>query len=154
MKPLELVPIPRQLVVFRVGATQYGLDIDSVDEILPLLHISALAGAPGGVLGMADVRNRVIPIFDLHWKFGIPRPAADAQTRLVLVESTEGPVGLLVDEVREVLSVNRDEFQGVSTPGDASGLGYLRGVFSEPGGLVLWVDHQRLVPAGVAARAA
>ena len=144
------VHIPRQLVVFRVGATDYGLDIDAVEEILPLLDITSLAGAPGGVLGIADVRKRVVPIFDLHWKFGMPKPAFDPNTRLILVEVGEGPVGLLVDEVAEVLSVNRESFQSVATPGDNSGLGYLNGVFREASGLVLWVDHLRLVPNGVA----
>ena len=149
MKSLELVQVPRQLVVFRVGETRYGLDIDSVSEILPLLSITPLAAAPGGVLGISDVRKRVVPIFDLHWKFGIPRPEADSQTRLVLVEATEGPVGLLVDAVDEVLTVSREAFQSVATPGDTSGLGYLQGVFREERGLVLWVDHLRLVPSGV-----
>jgi purine-binding chemotaxis protein CheW len=149
MKPIDLVHVPRQLVVFRVGPTQYGLDIDSVDEILPLLTVTPLAGAPCGVLGIADVRNRVVPIFDLHWKFGIPRPATDSHTRLVLVEAAEGPVGLLVDAVDEVVTVGREAFQPVSTPGDSSGLGYLKGVFRENRGLVLWVDHLQLVPSGV-----
>lgn len=141
---------PRQLVVFRVGETDYGLDIDAVEEILPLLDITPLAGAPGGVLGIADVRKRVVPIFDLHWKFGVPKPAFDTRTRLILVEVDEGPVALLVDEVAEVMSVNRENFQSVATPGDNSGLGYLNGVFREESGLVLWIDHVRLVPGGVA----
>lgn len=150
MKPIDLVHVPRQLVVFRVGETKYGLDIDSVAEILPLLKVTPLSGAPGGVLGISDVRKRVVPVFDLHWKFGIPRPEADSQTRLVLVEAEDGPVGLLVDAVDEVVTVNRESYQPVSTPGDTSGLGYLKGCFREERGIVLWVDHLRLVPAGVA----
>ncbi|MCZ2109884.1 MAG: chemotaxis protein CheW [Dehalococcoidia bacterium] len=142
--------LPRQLVVFRVGETAYGLDIDAVDEILPLLEITPIAGAPGGVVGIADVRKRVIPIFDLHWKFGIPTPTFDASTRLVLVEAGDGPVTLLVDDVAEVMSVSNENFQPVVTPGDTSGLGYLNGVFRVETGLLLWVDHNRLVPAGVA----
>ncbi len=150
MSEISLLHVPRQLVLFRVGETRYGVDIASVGEILPILSVTATPGAPGGVLGLADVRKKVVPIFDLHWKFGIPRPEDSKSTRLILVEVEGGSVAMLVDAVEEVVTVKREDFQGVTTPGNTSALGYLNGVLRSANGLTLWVDHNRLVPQGVA----
>lgn len=148
--------VPRQLVLFRVGETHYAVDIDSVDEILPVLAITPVPGAPGGVLGLADVRNQVVPVFDLHWRFGVADDENAADRRLILVETTEGNVAMLVDSVEEVLSVSPDDYQQVEPPGNRKGLGYLNGVVRRGDRLVLWVDHKRVVPSGIhiAAKAA
>lgn len=153
MADVAVLHTPRQLVVFRVGETRYGLDIDSVSEILGQLPITALGGAPKGILGIAEVRKRVVPVFDLHWKFGLPRPEMSKNTRMILVEVAEGPVALLVDGVDEVVTAPREAYQPVYTPGDRAGIEYLSGVVRLDAGFVLWVDHTRLVPGGVVKRA-
>lgn len=141
--------LPRQLVIFRVAETQYGLDIDEVQEILPPTLITVLSGAPGGVLGLLDVRGMAVPLFDLHWKFAVPSPEQSFDTRFVLVRTPEGPVALLVDAVDEVIACHAGEFQPVRTPGHTDGLGYLNGVYHHAEALVLWVEPERLVPVGV-----
>jgi purine-binding chemotaxis protein CheW len=136
-------------VVFRVGETHYGFDIEAVNEILPVLPVTSTPGRPAGVLGLADVRKRVVPVFDLHWKFGVPSPEANPDARLVLVEVDGSPVAMLVDAVEEVLTVSREDFQSFSTPGDSAGMDYLRGVVRRDRSLTLWVDHTRLAPASL-----
>jgi purine-binding chemotaxis protein CheW len=141
--------LPRQLVIFRVAETRYGFDIDAVDEILAPQRVTALPDAPNGVLGLADVRGKVLPVFDLHWKFGVP-DASSKDARFVIVRTYEGPVALLVDAVEEVVISAGDAFQQITTPGHNEGLGYLNGVFHHADALVLWVDPMRLVPSGIA----
>lgn len=146
MVAVAVLHTPRQLVLFRVAETHYGLDIEDVGEILPVLPVTALPGAPAGVLGIADVRERVVPVFDLHWKFGVPTPVSNPEARFILVRAGQGDVALLVDAVEEVVTVSREDFQSVATPGATSGLGYLSGVLRRGDRLVLWIDHMRLVP--------
>ena len=131
MTDVSILHTPRQLVLFRVGDTHYGFDIAVVGEILPVLTITPTPGAPAGVLGIADVRKQVVPVFDLHWKFGVARPAANPDARLILVETESGPVAMLVDAVEEVVTVGRDDFQSVSTPGRTSILVTLAGCPNE-----------------------
>ena len=73
--------------------------------------------------------------------------------RLILVEVAEGPVALLVDEVHEVLTIPREAYQPVHTPGDTDALAYLCGAARIETGFVLWVDHHHLVPFGVVKKA-
>jgi len=89
-------------------------------------------------------------VFDLHTKFASPAPSPGDSTRLVLIDSLEGPVALLVDAVEEVVLVARDDLQAVQTPGEPGALAYLRGVLRREHDLVLWVDHRLLAPAGIA----
>ncbi|MEO8539542.1 MAG: chemotaxis protein CheW [bacterium] len=151
MSEPSLLHLPHQLVIFRVGETHYGIDIEAVGEILPVLPITSTPGAPVGVLGLADVRKQVVPVFDLHVRFGVPRPQDSSDTRMILVEVGEGSVAMLVDAVEEVLTVKREDFQSVATPGNTSSVGYLNGVVRAEEKLMLWIDHNRLVPSAVTA---
>lgn len=148
MATVEQPAEPRQLVIFRVAETHYALGIEVVDEILPVLPVTPLPGAPGGVLGLADVRKKVVPVFDLHWKFG-GQGGGDDDARLILVETSGGHVALLVDAVEEVRTVTSDHVQPVETPGDRSQLTYLNGVVRSGEQLLLWIDHERVVPSGI-----
>lgn len=151
MPEVALLHVPGQVVVFRVGPTSYGIVIDAVQEILPMLPITAAPGAPAGVLGLADVRKRVVPVFDLHVRFGVSRPADSNETRLILVNVEDTSVAMLVDGVDEVLNVTRDEVQPAATLGRAAAVDYLVGVVRSGEKLLLWVDHSRLVPRAVRA---
>ncbi len=147
MSNVTFLQTPHQLVMFGVGNTHYGIDIALVDEILPVLPITATPGAPAGVLGLIDVRKRVVPVFDLHVRFGVPTPESNPEARLILVSVGDESVALLVDSVEEVLTVGRDEFQSLAAPGARNDLGYLRGVLRRDDRLLLWVDPNSLVPA-------
>jgi purine-binding chemotaxis protein CheW len=154
MSNVSFLETPHQLVMFGVGQTYYGIDIALVDEILPVLPITATPGAPSGILGLVDVRKQIVPVFDLHVRFGVPAPATNAEARLILVSVGDESVALLVDSVEEVLTVGRDEFQSVATPGGRNDIGYLRGVLRRDNLLLLWVDPEALVPAHSLALAA
>lgn len=150
MSDVSVLRVPAQLVIFRVGPTRYGLDIDAVQEILAPQPLTALAGSTDGMVGLVEVRKRVVPTFDLRWKFGVARPEHDVQFRLIMVQVEGGPVALLADGVDEVAVLPRDAYQPVNAPGTTSGLSYLRGVARWRDSLILWVDHHSLVPKGIA----
>lgn len=152
MAEIAFVHPPRQLVIFRVGETHYGIDIAEVAEILAPLLVTQVAEAPAGVLGLVDVRKRIVPVFDLHWKFGVPRDPT-APSRMIMVEHTVGPVALLVDSVEEVATIDPEAYQPVTAPGDSRAMSYLRGCVRRNDQLVLWVDHNFLIPSGVASAA-
>lgn len=153
MSNAAILQTPHQLVMFGVGSTYYGIDVALIEEILPVLPVTATPGAPAGILGIIDVRKRVVPVYDLHVRFGVPAPAVNPEARLILVSVGDESAALLVDSVKEVLTVSRDEFQSLAAPG-ANNIGYLRGVLRRDDMLLLWVDPTALVPAQVLALAA
>jgi purine-binding chemotaxis protein CheW len=96
-----------RLVSFSVAGQEYALDIAKVQEIVQLPErVSELPGAPGHVLGVISLRQRLLPLVSLRTLFGLPRLAYSEQHRIVVTSLPGGlNVGLVTDSVKEVLSV-------------------------------------------------
>jgi purine-binding chemotaxis protein CheW len=96
-----------RLVSFSVAGQEYALDIAEVQEIVQLPeNVSELPGAPGHVLGVISLRQRLLPLVSLRTLFGLPRLDYSEQHRIVVTSLPGGlNVGLVTDSVKEVLSV-------------------------------------------------
>lgn len=139
----------RQLVVFSLGAEEYGVPITLVQEIIRHTPPRPIPGSPSHVEGVINLRGRIIPVVDLRLRFGVAgdRPA---ESKIVIVEMPELTVGIVVDEVREVLSVGADQCE--PPPEGAGDADYLDAVAKLEGRLLVILDMQRLL--GEAAQAA
>ncbi|OAI39453.1 hypothetical protein AYO38_07625 [bacterium SCGC AG-212-C10] len=138
-----------KLIVFTVGQGSYAIDVAAVAEIASGEGIVPQRGAPGGVIGVVTVRDRVTPVFDLHWKFDLPQPLYWEGQRLLFIETHAGPLALMVDAVEEVATVSGDALQAFDAAGSNRRLGYLQGVLRIGQRIVLWVDPALLVPGGI-----
>jgi chemotaxis signal transduction protein/hemoglobin-like flavoprotein len=138
----------RQLVVTRVGDTDCGIDIGAVLEILPAQPVTLIPGAPANVLGMLNVRGGIVPIADLRRCLGFPARPFTSSTRFVLVTYRSERVGLVVDAVTEVMTLEDHVFQSMAgTIGDAAAL---RAVAKVEGRIILDIDHEVAVDQGLA----
>jgi purine-binding chemotaxis protein CheW len=93
------------LVVFALGDEQYGVGIDAVDSIIRPKSITAVPRAPDFVEGVTNLRGTVLPVVDLHRRFGLPGQDATKDTRIIVAESGGNKVGMMVDAVLEVRRV-------------------------------------------------
>lgn len=132
----------RQLVVFTLGADDYGVPISLVQEIIRHTPPRPIPGSPMHVLGVINLRGRIIPVVDLRQRFGvIADPPADA--KIVIIEMDELTVGVVVDEVREVLTVTADRCEA---PPEGSGeADYIDAVAKLEGRLLVILDMPRLL---------
>lgn len=92
-----------QLVTFTIANEEFGLDILLVQEIIRVLPITKVPGAPEFVEGVINIRGKVIPIMDLRQRFGLAAKEHDSHTRIIVVELQALMVGFVVDAVSEVL---------------------------------------------------
>lgn len=104
-----------RMVSFTVAGQEYALPIDDVQEIVQLPEtVTALPQAPAHVRGVISLRQRLLPLVDLRSLFQLGAAAADAHQRIVVVSLPGcGPVGLVTDAVKEVLSVPRQHSDAV-----------------------------------------
>src|SRR5262245_53062290 len=98
------------LLAFRLGDDRYALDSGRIVEVLPLVHIKRMLGAPAGILGSFNYRGRFVPVIDLSERL-LERPAEPRlSTRLVLANLTGSGdpvvVGLIVENATETLRVD------------------------------------------------
>lgn len=97
------------LVVFQLKRESYGIDISRVQEIRVISAVTAMPNAPDYVEGAINLRGRVIPVIDMHSRFGQARTDRTKDTRIIVVNLSEGDwVGLIVDSVCEVLRLQTD----------------------------------------------
>lgn len=124
MRNVRQAAVPQvQLVTFRVGGEEFGLDVFAVHEILRYQAPTPMPRAPEFVEGVLDVRGTLVPIVDLRRRFETPEVAYDEDTRIVLVDFNDERLGLVVDSVTEVL---RAPETAVSPPP-----AYIRGLAAE-----------------------
>ena len=98
-----------QLVVFRVGTEEYGVDILRIKEIINPLRITPVPRAPAFVEGVVELRGTIVPVVDLRKRFEVPAPPVGRRGKYVIVGIQGRVVGLVVDQVVETLRVPRPE---------------------------------------------
>ena len=135
------MPAARLYLVIRLGTDRYAIDSSLVEEVVSLVRLKALPGAPMGVAGIMNYRADAVPVIDLNLvALGAPTPPRIA-TRIVVVrhapEGEGGPselLGLLVPEATETRRIDDDDFvdAGVATDGAA----YLGPVLATPEGVI------------------
>ncbi|NMB82112.1 MAG: chemotaxis protein CheW [Ignavibacteria bacterium] len=97
-----------QLVSFKIGNEEFGIDILKVQEIIRLMTITQVPNSPEFVEGVINLRGRVIPVLDLRIKLGMPKIEYSNTTRIIVVEINGITIGFIVDAVSEVLRISSD----------------------------------------------
>jgi len=105
----EAARLAGKFMTFRLAREEYGVPILKVRELVGLMEITRVPGAPAFVRGVANLRGKVIPVVDLRAKFGLPALEDGRHTVIVVVQlaTPQGPLtmGVLVDEVLEVRDI-------------------------------------------------
>ena len=101
---------PRQLVVFTLGTEHYALAIQQVHEIIRYSEPRSVASRADWVRGVISLRGRIVPVYDLAARLGVPSVLTE-QTKIVIVEAGSETAGVIVDGVEEVLTVEDDQMQ-------------------------------------------
>jgi purine-binding chemotaxis protein CheW len=132
--------VPRQLIVFSLHGERYGLPIASVREIIRYTPPRVTAAARGLIQGLINLRGRVLPVVDLSSRLGQVLEVSDA-TRILVIEVTNGVLGLTVDAVDGVEQVAADRIEPIPGAGGEDALGDEIAVIDDQ--LVMLIDPER-----------
>lgn len=94
-----------QLVSFKIGEAEFGVDILKVQEINKMMELTSVPNTPSFVEGVVNLRGRIIPVLNLRSRLGLEIKEYDSETRIIVVELNERTIGFIVDEVKEVLRI-------------------------------------------------
>ncbi len=123
-------------VEFQLADRPFALPVAQVQEILRLPELTPVPHAPFPVLGVFNLRGRVVPLLDLRARLGLPERPRDEGSRIVLVESESRRIGLLVDAVSRVAQLAQSAIDEATQ----TGMDGVRGLYREEGREVQLLD--------------
>lgn len=127
----------KQYIVVKLGTEQYGIDIQYVDNIVRMQNITRVPKAQHYFKGVINLRGEIIPVMSLRLKFGLEADEYTNATRIIIIKlEAQSTVGILVDEVKEVVTLNEDEVDKPSYNENDEKSAYLSGVGQHAGGLI------------------
>lgn len=134
-----------QLVTFKLGEEEFGVDILKVQEINRSMEITKVPRAPAFVEGVINLRGRVIPIIDLRRRFGKDCKSHDQNTRIIVFEIRSMIVGFVVDSVSEVLRIKTDTVE--QAPPVVAGVEseYIKGIGKLDNRLLILLDLNKII---------
>ncbi len=97
-----------QLVVFKIGNEEFGVPISEVREIVRLVPITPVPRTPAFIEGVVNLRGQILAVVDLARRLNLPASARSDKTRIIVIEVEDHTVGMIVDEVTEVLRLSSD----------------------------------------------
>lgn len=138
---------PDSYVIFHLGDEEYGLPVACVNSIIRYEEATPVPRAPVGVLGVINLRGRVIPVVDLLFRFA-GRPFDPGPTaRIVVAEGASGLVGVAVDAASEVTTFDAELVRAVPEGVLVAETNRaFTGVVERDGQLVILVDLDQAVP--------
>ncbi len=101
----------RQLVVFKIEKEEFGIEINDVREIIRMEDVTAMPGTEDYILGVINLRGKIVVVIDLAKKLGVTAREKDKDTRVLIVDIEGNTMGMVVDSCNEVLRITSDKIE-------------------------------------------
>jgi purine-binding chemotaxis protein CheW len=137
--------VEEQLVVFLLGKEEYAVSIAQVKEIIQYKGATKLPNTPAYMEGIINLRGKVIPVIELAMRFGVVA-SSTINRRVVIVETAGQEIGIVVDEVTEVIRLQEAAIEPVPTMSASND--YVRGIGKDNNRLLIVLDLSKLFGKG------
>lgn len=138
-----------QYLTFVMDNEEYGIEILSVQEIRGWEPMTSIPNAPDYVKGVINLRGTVVPVIDLRLRFQLPKIEYSEVTVVVivkvLIEDNEKIMGIVVDAVSDVYSLNKDEAAQTPAVGDMANKEFIDGLINVGDKMVVLLDLDKVL---------
>lgn len=135
-----------QLVTFELSGEEFGVDIMQVSEVIPVPRITRIPQAPGCIKGLINLRGKILVVIDLNKRLEFSSKETDSLSRIIIVEVKDTVLGMLVNSVKEVMSL---PFSSIQLPPEMIkskiNAEYLRGVGKIGSRLIILLNLARVL---------
>jgi len=136
-------------LTFVLDAEEYAVSVLKVREIIKVMDITQVPQVPAHVLGVINLRGKVIPVIDLRRKFGFAAREYTEQTCIIVADVDLAPIkvmmGVVVDSVSEVLNITGTEIDETPAFGGQNNTDYLLGLAKVKGRVKILLDLDRVL---------
>lgn len=124
-----------QLIVITLDEQRYALRLAAVERIARMVEITPLPAAPPAVSGMVNVQGRILPVYDLRRRFGLPQREIALTDQFIIARTARWPVALIADAVTGVIACAKSDL--IAMENILPDVAYMEGVLKLKDGLIL-----------------
>ena len=136
----------KQFIVVKIGSEQYGIDISYVDNIVRMQKITRVPKAQPYFKGIINLRGEIVPVMSIRTKMDLEPDEFTDVTRIIILKLEEhGVLGILVDEVREVVTLAPEEIDKVAYDAKSSRRNFINGVGKHGEELISLFDTNSII---------
>lgn len=142
LRVIEHNDTTQQYIVVRLGEEQYGVDIRYIDNIVRMQKITRVPKVAPYLKGVINLRGEVIPIMSLRLKMFLPEDEITKATRIIILKLEQyGSIGIIVDEVKEVVTLDEEHIEKIAYDSKEERANFLGGIGKyDEGGLISLLD--------------
>ena len=135
-----------QYIVLRIGNEQYGINIKYIDNIVRNQKITRVPKTQTYYKGVINLRGEIIPVMSIRLKLGLEDDEFTDKTRIIIVKIEGATIGVIVDQVREVVTLDDDNTEKITrTSRDDAASGYISSIGKSKGELISLLDIVGLI---------
>lgn len=134
-----------EYLAFRLGNEEYGIDIQQVQELRSYEAVTHIANAPDFIKGVVNLRGTIVPIIDMRIKFKLGMPNYDQFTVVIILNITQRIMGMVVDSVSDVITLNAEQIKPPPELSTALGADYLLGLGTIEQRMLILVNIEKLM---------
>lgn len=136
----------KQFIVVKIGNEQYGIDISYVDNIVRMQKITRVPKAQSYFKGIINLRGEIVPVMSIRTKMDLDPDVFTDVTRIIILKLEEhGVLGLIVDEVKEVVTLGPDEIDKVAYDAKNNKSNFINGVGKHGEELISLFDTNSII---------
>ena len=139
-------------LTFKLDVEEYGLEILKVQEIIKMMDITHVPRTPAFVRGVINLRGKVIPVVDLRLKFGMESRETTDKTCVIVVQVAQAngsvTMGIIVDEVSEVLDINAEQIEPAPEFGTSVNTDFILGMGKVAKKVIMLLDIDKVLSSG------
>jgi purine-binding chemotaxis protein CheW len=135
----------REILAFRLGDEEYGIDIQKVQELRGYDTVTRIANAPDFIKGVVNLRGIIVPIIDMRIKLNLGEPTYDQFTVVVILNVSGRVIGMVVDSVSDVITLDPEHIKPAPEMGSALDTDYLTGMGAIDDRMLILIDIDKLM---------
>jgi len=134
-------------LTLQVGKETFGIEIRYVIEIVGLQPVTEMPEMPEHIKGIINLRGKIIPIMDVRLRFKMPAKEYDDRTCIIIIDMNGITIGLIIDSVSDVLTINDDEIMKKPEMSAKDDCGYVKNIGRINNKVILLIDCEKLLSA-------
>lgn len=134
-----------QLVGVKLGDEEYAIDVLKINTIIRSIEITIVPRMESFILGVMNLRGKVVPVIDLRVRFNLAKNGFDKATRIIVVNINNENIGFVVDEVTEVMRIKRSMVEPTPPLVGSIGQEYILGICKYDSRLIMLLDIDRVI---------